>query len=88
MTMQSHFLSGIAPTPTVSLDGDTDTDRLLTKTQVRRHFGNVSDKTIDRWVADEDLNFPKPAFIKTRLYWREAEILNWQRARFLTRYAA
>ena len=41
----------------------------------------VSDRTIDRWLIDPTLDFPKPLRINNRRYWKYCEILAWERAR-------
>jgi hypothetical protein len=35
---------------------------------------NVCTRTIDRWVADPRLAFPKPLVIRRRRYWDEDEL--------------
>lgn len=42
-------------------------------------FG-VVDRTLDRWLADPKLKFPRPIFIKTRRYFFLDEIEDWERA--------
>ena len=39
---------------------------------------DVVDRTIDRWLADPKLNFPKPLKINARRYWRLSEVLAWE----------
>jgi predicted DNA-binding transcriptional regulator AlpA len=34
----------------------------------------VSDRSIDRWLADERLNFPRPMRINGRRFWSEADV--------------
>jgi hypothetical protein len=41
----------------------------------------VSDRTVDRWVADPRLRFPKPIIVNRRRYFRLAELLAWERER-------
>jgi predicted DNA-binding transcriptional regulator AlpA len=43
--------------------------KLPTRAVMARY--DVSDRTIDRWVADPSLGFPKPIRIKRRRYWDE-----------------
>jgi predicted DNA-binding transcriptional regulator AlpA len=43
-------------------------------------FG-VTDRTLDRWLSDADLKFPRPMLIKTRRYFFLDEIEEWERAR-------
>lgn len=42
---------------------------------------SCSDRTIDRWVMDPDLGFPKPFYIKRRRYWRESDLDRFDAAR-------
>jgi predicted DNA-binding transcriptional regulator AlpA len=37
--------------------------------------------TLHRWLNNPDLNFPKPAYIGRRRYWREADVIAWLEAR-------
>jgi predicted DNA-binding transcriptional regulator AlpA len=37
-------------------------------------------RTIKRWLDDPELEFPKPIYIRRRRYWREADLINWERA--------
>jgi hypothetical protein len=41
-------------------------------------FG-VTDRTLDRWLADSTLNFPSPMLIKRRRYFFLDEIEEWER---------
>jgi hypothetical protein len=49
---------------------------------------NVVGRTIARWELDEQLGFPKPTIIRTRRYWREADLVAWERAQAVRRTAA
>jgi len=49
-------------------------------------FG-VTDRTLDRWVADARLNFPRPMFINGRRYFFLDEIEGWERAQARKRIA-
>ena len=40
----------------------------------------VTDRTLDRWLADPKLKFPRPMLIKTRRYFFLDEIEEWERA--------
>jgi predicted DNA-binding transcriptional regulator AlpA len=46
--------------------------KLPTRRVMERY--DVCDRTIDRWVADPHLNFPRPVRIKRRRYWDEDEL--------------
>jgi hypothetical protein len=37
-------------------------------------------RTLSRWEVDEKLGFPKPTVIRKRRYWREAELVAWERS--------
>jgi hypothetical protein len=43
-------------------------------------FG-VVDRTLDRWVADPRLKFPRPVIINKRRYFRLSELEAWERGR-------
>jgi predicted DNA-binding transcriptional regulator AlpA len=57
------------PTPNVKTQ-----DVYLTVPQVRARYGGVTARTIDRWIADEKLGFPRPVHINTRRYFVLAEV--------------
>jgi predicted DNA-binding transcriptional regulator AlpA len=44
---------------------------------VRELCGGISDMSLWRWLADRELDFPRPVYIARRRYWKEAEILDW-----------
>jgi hypothetical protein len=47
--------------------------------QVWARFG-VTDRTLDRWLANADLKFPLPLIINRRRYFFLDEIEEWERA--------
>jgi predicted DNA-binding transcriptional regulator AlpA len=47
--------------------------RLSPTSKVMERY-SCSDRTIDRWVADPDLNFPKPIYIKRRRFWFDDQL--------------
>jgi predicted DNA-binding transcriptional regulator AlpA len=51
----------------------TRSKKKLPTRAVMSRYG-VSDRTVDRWVADPNLKFPKPIYIQRRRYWDEAEL--------------
>jgi predicted DNA-binding transcriptional regulator AlpA len=55
------------------------TDTLIPGPKVSRRY-NRSDKTLDRWLNDEALGFPRPIMIRNRRYFRESELVAWERA--------
>lgn len=40
---------------------------------------HVTDRTLDRWLADADLKFPRPMIINKRRYFFLDEIEKWER---------
>jgi predicted DNA-binding transcriptional regulator AlpA len=54
-------------------------DTLIPGPKVSKRY-NRSDKTLDRWLADKELGFPRPIVIRNRRYFREAELVAWERA--------
>jgi hypothetical protein len=41
----------------------------------------IVDRTLDRWVADPEMGFPKPLVINNRRYFSEPELTAWERRR-------
>jgi hypothetical protein len=41
----------------------------------------ICDRTLDRWLKDEKMAFPKPAMIRKRRYFRAGDIAAWEIAR-------
>lgn len=54
--------------------------KLISANAVREMFGGVSDMTLWRWLADPELNLPRPIYIGRRRYWREADVHAWLEA--------
>ncbi|MEJ5087146.1 helix-turn-helix transcriptional regulator [Brucella pseudogrignonensis] len=54
------------------------TDGYLTARQVKDRY-NISEMTLWRWSRDESLGFPKPLDIRKRKFYREDEIIAWER---------
>ena len=52
----------------------------LPTVQVAKRF-NVVVRTIERWLQDSNLNFPKPLVVNKRKYWRLEELERWERSR-------
>lgn len=65
-----------SPEPAVS-----HPNRRIQADATRNLCGGISDMTLWRWLADPSLNFPRPAIIGRRRYWREAEVIAWLEAR-------
>ena len=62
---------------------------LLTSKQVRERYA-VTQRTVERWLLLDDFAFPKPLKFRRKLYWRPADISEWEasRARAATGKAA
>ncbi len=58
----------------------SSTETLLPARQVFGRYG-VVDRTIARWLDDENLKFPRPLVINSRRYWRLADLQEWERSR-------
>jgi hypothetical protein len=41
----------------------------------------TTDRTLDRWVADPEMGFPKPLIINGRRYFSEPQLVVWERKR-------
>ena len=54
--------------------------RLLPAKQVTARYGIVG-RTLDRWLDDAELGFPKPTVINKRRYFSETELETWERSR-------
>jgi predicted DNA-binding transcriptional regulator AlpA len=53
---------------------------LLPTSRTCERYG-VGPRTLTRWTNDERLRFPKPLVINSRRYWREADLVEWERSR-------
>ena len=53
--------------------------RLPTRLVMQRY--NVADRTIDRWISDPKVGFPKPLVVNRRRYFRLRELEQWERRR-------
>jgi predicted DNA-binding transcriptional regulator AlpA len=53
-------------------------DNLIPAPAVWRRYGKT-DRTLDRWLQDESLGFPRPTVIRGRRYFKEAELIEWER---------
>jgi hypothetical protein len=61
-----------------------EADRQLPAKVVARRYGVVV-RTIDRWLADPNLEFPKPEVVNHRRYWWVNKLRRWDRARIRQR---
>jgi predicted DNA-binding transcriptional regulator AlpA len=57
-----------------------DDGPLLPAGSVWARYG-VVDRTLDRWLANESLGFPRPVVINKRRYFRESDLVEWERSR-------
>jgi predicted DNA-binding transcriptional regulator AlpA len=55
--------------------------RKLRKAEVAARYGNVNVRTVDRWLLDPSLQFPKPFFVGRAPLWHESELERWERER-------
>lgn len=55
-------------------------DRLLPARKVWERYG-VADRTLDRWLTRPELRFPRPVVVNRRRYFRESDLLAWERFR-------
>ncbi|WOH55040.1 DNA-binding protein [Bradyrhizobium sp. BWC-3-1] len=61
------------------MDKSTPAEALLPASKVCARYTR-SAKTLDRWLKDDTLGFPRPVVIRNRRYFREAELIDWERA--------
>jgi hypothetical protein len=54
------------------------TQQKLRKGDVAKRYGNVNVRTVDRWLADPTLNFPKPIFVGRAPLWDLAQLTEWE----------
>jgi len=60
----------------------SDDDRRLPATAVAARYGVVP-RSLDRWLARPELNFPRPDRVNRRRYWWLSQLQNWDRVRAL-----
>ncbi len=53
---------------------------LLPSRRVLKRYDRCS-MTIERWLKDDRLQFPKPLYIGRNRYWRLSELEAWERSR-------
>lgn len=66
----------------------TEDDQMVGTKTVRERYNNACSRTVDRWINDPELGFPKPTMINGRRYWRLGELRQWERARAADRVTA
>jgi hypothetical protein len=42
---------------------------------------DITDRTLDRWLANPAMNFPRPLVINRRRYFSDPELTEWERKR-------
>lgn len=65
----------------------TDKDIYLTAPQVCQRY-NISDMSLWRWLKNPELAFPQPLKINRRRYFREADLIEWERHQAARKVAA
>jgi hypothetical protein len=45
---------------------------------------DITDRTLDRWLEDPELDFPRPLIINKRRYFSDSELVAWERKRAAT----
>jgi hypothetical protein len=62
------------------MEKDRVADRALKPARaVCNRYGRTT-RTLERWLKDEDLNFPRPLTINGRRYFYQDELVAWERA--------
>lgn len=65
---------------------EPESDLLITMRDAEKRYG-VTKRSIEYWVADADLAFPKPRLLRRRRYFSLAELEKFER-RFTDRFGA
>ncbi len=60
--------------------GSQEGSSLVPKPNLARELG-VSSRTLSRWLADVEVDFPKPVVIRGRNYFHRAAVESWKSAR-------
>lgn len=55
-------------------------DVFLTGPQVLTRY-QISEMTLHRWQKSEKLDFPRPMIINRRKFFKEIDLIEWERAR-------
>ena len=58
-------------------------NKLITAANARELLGGISAMTEWRYLQDDALNFPRPVKIRSRNFYREADIFEWINSRTL-----
>jgi hypothetical protein len=70
----------IDPGGVTGRSSDDGTSCLVPARKVQDRY-DIADRTLDRWLANPALNFPKPVVINKRRYWRLGALVSWERTR-------
>jgi len=62
---------------------ETSLAKYLPTAKVAKRYGRTT-RTIERWLEDEKLNFPRPVYISRYKYWNIDELEAWERLRSVT----
>lgn len=73
-TLHDHLLRTVADTG----HSYTETGPLIPARDVLKRYA-VVDRTLDRWLANPELDFPRPFVVNGRRYFRENALLEWER---------
>jgi predicted DNA-binding transcriptional regulator AlpA len=65
-----------------------DTDKFLPARLVRRRYGDISAMSLHRWLADDDLGFPRPVYLGRLRFWKLRDLLEWESRRPRTKAEA
>jgi predicted DNA-binding transcriptional regulator AlpA len=55
-------------------------DTYLRIKAVRKRYGDVSEMTINRWVEDKEMEFPRPDYFGRCRFWKLADLEAWERS--------
>jgi predicted DNA-binding transcriptional regulator AlpA len=62
----------------MSIEFENKSEIYLKTKQVRQRYGSVSEMWIERRMKDDA--FPRPVFFGSLRFWRESDLLAWERA--------
>lgn len=65
----------------------TADDEYLSAARVKARYG-MSSMSIERWLQNAKLGFPRPMYIGRYRYWRLADLAEWERSRAAGKGAA
>jgi hypothetical protein len=83
-----QFVAGVPANPSSPADRSAphqarappDRGPYLPARKVWQRYG-VTDRTLDRWIEDPKVEFPKPLVINGRRYFSDPELVVWERKR-------